>query len=150
MIRCNCVVKNLQPITLLCFKQPMQPSFPVTGELEKKLLFVAPMGNVPHLPRNMMTVDSSHISYSLNRPFLPPKGPSKVICNPINAIQCRYIKGLAWSDPRLDDTRIQWYAQLSTYLLTCLFSKAETNYINSIGNNLTPFRIKTKCLMLLE
>jgi len=52
---------------LLCLKEPLQPSCPDTGKFEKKLLFVAQMGNVPDLPWDMMTIGSAHI-----RLFLKP------------------------------------------------------------------------------
>jgi hypothetical protein len=54
------IVENSQPKTLLGFKKSEKPPYSVPGEFQKKFLFVAPMGNVPHLSRNMMSVCSRH------------------------------------------------------------------------------------------
>jgi hypothetical protein len=55
------VVENIQPIALLRLEQPLNPSLPVPRKLEKKLLLMAPVRNVPDLPWDVMTVGSRHL-----------------------------------------------------------------------------------------
>jgi hypothetical protein len=65
MIGGDGIVKYWQTIAFLRFKQPIEPSLPVTGKFEKKLPFVTPVGNVPDLTWNMMTIGSGHVQLSL-------------------------------------------------------------------------------------
>ena len=65
----DCVIEDLQSITLFRFEQPLQPSFTVTGKLEEKLFFVASVSDVPHLPWYMMTIRSGHQADSLKPTF---------------------------------------------------------------------------------
>lgn len=52
----------------------MHPSLSVFGELKQKLLFVAPVGDMPNMARQKMTISAWHGSFSLKESFLPPKG----------------------------------------------------------------------------
>jgi hypothetical protein len=56
MIRCHHVVQHTQPITLPSLEQPFDPTAPVPGKLQQKLLLVAPMGNVPDLVGNVISI----------------------------------------------------------------------------------------------
>lgn len=60
MIGGDHVVEYTQAKAFLGFKEPGMPAPPVPGEFQKKFLFVATVGNMPHLPRNMMSVCSRH------------------------------------------------------------------------------------------
>jgi len=60
MIRSDYVVEYSQAKALFCFKEPGMPAQSILGEFKEKFLFVATVGNVPHLPRNMMSVCSCH------------------------------------------------------------------------------------------
>jgi hypothetical protein len=60
MIGGSHVVENPQAKTFFGFKEPGKPAPPVLGEFQEKFLFVATMGYVPHLPRNMMSICSCH------------------------------------------------------------------------------------------
>lgn len=54
------VVQNSQPKAFLGFEEPAKPAPTVPGKFQKKFLFVATVSNVPHLPRNMMSICSCH------------------------------------------------------------------------------------------
>jgi hypothetical protein len=58
------VIEYDKPITLLRLKKPPQPSAAVSGKLEKKLLLMASMGNMPDVAVYVMSSCSS--------PSLPP------------------------------------------------------------------------------
>ena len=54
------IVQYSDTIAFLRFKQPSQPSPPVSGKSEKKLLLVATMCDVPNISRHVMTICSWH------------------------------------------------------------------------------------------
>ena len=60
MIGSDNIVEYPQAKALLGFKEPGMQAPPVHVEFKEKFLFVATVGNVPHLPRNMMSVCSRH------------------------------------------------------------------------------------------
>jgi hypothetical protein len=51
VVRNNSVVEYFQPIALLRLEQPLKPTLPVSPDLEKELLLMASMSDVPDLPR---------------------------------------------------------------------------------------------------
>jgi hypothetical protein len=60
MIRGVRIVQYLQPVPLFRFKQPFSPCAAVFGELQQKFLFVASMGNMPHMISQKISVGSGH------------------------------------------------------------------------------------------
>jgi len=60
VIGSNHIVKYTQTKVFLGFKQPRMPSTTVLREFQEKFLFVAAMGDVPHLPRYMVLVCTRH------------------------------------------------------------------------------------------
>jgi hypothetical protein len=60
MVGRNGVVENIQPKTLFRLEQPMKPALTIPRKLEKELLIMSTMGDVPDLSRNMMTIGSRH------------------------------------------------------------------------------------------
>ena len=60
MIGSDRVVEYSQAKAFPGFKEPEKPASSVPVEFQQKFLFVATMGNVPHLSRNTMSVCSCH------------------------------------------------------------------------------------------
>ena len=60
MIRCNGKIEYRQRIPLFRLIQPTQPAFAIPGEFKQKLLFVAPMGNVPYQTRYVISISPWH------------------------------------------------------------------------------------------
>ena len=50
------VVENIQTKALFRLEQPLKPALAIPCKLEKELLLMASVGDVPDLPRNMMTI----------------------------------------------------------------------------------------------
>ena len=100
MIGCDRVIENVQPVALPGLEQPLKPALSVQSELEKELLLMAPMGNVPDLARNVMTVCSWHAASSLKRPSSTLNVHSKPKYRPNNNGISFCFNGIGWSDPR--------------------------------------------------
>jgi hypothetical protein len=54
------VVENIQTKALFRLEQPLKPALPIPRKFEKELLLMASVGDVPDLPRNMMTIGACH------------------------------------------------------------------------------------------
>jgi hypothetical protein len=59
------VIENAKAEELLGLKKPLEPPTAVPGKLEKELLLMASMGNVPHIAGYVMPVCSRHEVSSL-------------------------------------------------------------------------------------
>jgi len=60
VIRCDHVVHYCQAEAPPSLKQPLQPTVSVLCELEQKLSLMAPVSDVPNVPRNIVPIRSSH------------------------------------------------------------------------------------------
>jgi len=69
VIGVHCEIEHAQAVTLLRLKKPLEPPTPVSGKLEKELLLVTPMGNMPDVAGYVMSVCSRHKAIFLRRHF---------------------------------------------------------------------------------
>lgn len=53
-------IQNGQPVTLFGFIQQLNPAIAVFGELKKKLPLVTPVGQMPDMTGNKMSVCACH------------------------------------------------------------------------------------------
>ena len=60
MIGGNGIVQDYQSIPFLCCMKPLQPPFAVLCKFEQKLPFMASVGDVPYLARDVMSFCSCH------------------------------------------------------------------------------------------
>ena len=61
-------------VSFLCLVEPLNPSAPISWEFEKKLSFMASMGEMPDMAGYIISFCTSHFGvYSLNRVVLGGK-----------------------------------------------------------------------------
>jgi len=69
----NHVIQDRQTISFSCLIEQMEPSVPVFREFKQEFPLVTPVGNVPDVSGEIMSLGSSH-EYSLYRRFHTSKG----------------------------------------------------------------------------
>jgi hypothetical protein len=60
MIRCDYIVKNLEPESFPGFKKPFDPAFPIHCEFEQEFLLVAPVSDMPNMLGKKISIRSWH------------------------------------------------------------------------------------------
>jgi hypothetical protein len=68
------------------FKEPLHPPSAVPGEFQKELFLMTPMGDVPYIPRDVVSVRSGHFPSRLNASFARQKQRSKAIIKAVFSI----------------------------------------------------------------
>jgi hypothetical protein len=97
----HCIVQDGGSKTLLCLKKPLQPSTLIPGKLQQKFSLMAPMSNVPYIPRQIVSVSPCQIYDLLETQFLVKECGSKTEIPIIYQPFFYNIKPLPWSDPHL-------------------------------------------------
>ena len=54
------VIKDTKPVTLLCFKKPIEPSPGISVVFEQERFLVATVSNVPEITRKKMSGGAMH------------------------------------------------------------------------------------------
>ena len=116
------VVQNAESVAFARLVYPPYPRLPISGELQKELLAMAALRDVPNVAGKVVTIGARHELSPLNAPFQARKGPSK----PSKGTDSERISSvpgqLQRSDPdrrvaavrprsefRSDDQTITWY-----------------------------------------
>lgn len=74
MVRGDSIIQYWQAITFLRFKKPLKPSSPILCKLEQKLSLMTPVGDMPYLPRDIMSFALAIASIFYIDHFSPKKG----------------------------------------------------------------------------
>lgn len=60
LIGCDPIAQDMEIVTLLCLEEPVRPPAAITGKLERKILPVAPVGDVPGVSGHVVAIGSGH------------------------------------------------------------------------------------------
>lgn len=69
VIRCDLVVHHAQTEAIASLAEPAHPGAPIACELQQELLTVAPVGNVPNLAGEVLSVAARHGRFAIEAPF---------------------------------------------------------------------------------
>ena len=99
------IVEDAQPEALACFVEPVQVAVSVPRELEGKDPLVAPMGEMPDMTRQEVTIGTRQCADLLKLSFCHQKGGPKRPAERYFKDLSVSINGLWWSDPDLSRLR---------------------------------------------
>jgi hypothetical protein len=74
------------------FEEPLQPSAPVPAKLQQEFFLMAPMGDMPNMPGNVMPVCSWHFASFLKELFARQKQYPKTMKRAIYSSVLGYFK----------------------------------------------------------